>query len=163
MKCPDCGHENRAGVLLCEKCNTSLYESLLEQVATKQLSQRQAHSLGFGDAASPTSNPLVVYVTSHAKPFTIERRFEVVLGRQDPQNPNARIDVDLGEYGAENLGVSRRHLSIKAANNPPLISDLGSANGTYINGQQLTPNREYLLNSGDEVRLGRFVMRFYYK
>jgi pSer/pThr/pTyr-binding forkhead associated (FHA) protein len=37
--------------------------------------------------------------------------------------------------------------------------DLGSANGTYINGKRLNPNIEHSLNHGDIVALGKLKMQ----
>jgi pSer/pThr/pTyr-binding forkhead associated (FHA) protein len=39
------------------------------------------------------------------------------------------------------------------------IMDLGSANGTYINGKRLSPNVEQTLNHGDVVALGKLKMQ----
>ncbi len=41
------------------------------------------------------------------------------------------------------------------------IEDLGSANGTFINGQlRLTPKKPHVLVSGDEVKLGETTLKF---
>jgi uncharacterized membrane protein YvbJ len=45
MICPDCGHNNRIGVQLCENCGADLYDSLLEMVATKQLSKADTREI----------------------------------------------------------------------------------------------------------------------
>jgi pSer/pThr/pTyr-binding forkhead associated (FHA) protein len=37
--------------------------------------------------------------------------------------------------------------------------DLGSANGTYINGKRLAANVEQVLNHGDIVALGKLKMQ----
>jgi pSer/pThr/pTyr-binding forkhead associated (FHA) protein len=39
------------------------------------------------------------------------------------------------------------------------IVDLNSTNGTWVNGERLTPNQTYALSSGSQLRLGR--MRFF--
>jgi hypothetical protein len=53
--------------------------------------------------------------------------------------------------------VSRRHSEINPAGHGFVISDLGSMNGTVING---TPVREHVLADGDEIRIGNTVLRF---
>lgn len=45
--------------------------------------------------------------------------------------------------------LSRRHAEFVSRGNKLLIRDMGSANGTYVNGKQIT---ETELNSGDSVR-----------
>lgn len=48
--------------------------------------------------------------------------------------------------------LSRRHAEIVAADGGWMVKDLGSANGTYLNGTRL--ERDSLLKSGDRIRLG---------
>jgi signal transduction histidine kinase len=53
--------------------------------------------------------------------------------------------------------VSRRHAEVRPHNDSYRIVDLGSANGTYLNGE---PVDQAPLRSGDQVRLGQTVMLF---
>jgi pSer/pThr/pTyr-binding forkhead associated (FHA) protein len=53
----------------------------------------------------------------------------IVIGR-DPQ-----CDVPLGDDR-----VSWRHLRIEISNNAPLVTDLGSSNGTLVDGARSTPS-----------------------
>lgn len=48
--------------------------------------------------------------------------------------------------------LSRRHAEIVSTNGEWLVKDLGSANGTYLNGEIL--ERDTVLKSGDRIRLG---------
>ena len=48
--------------------------------------------------------------------------------------------------------VSREHALVKRTGQKLQITDLGSSNGTFVNGERLTGSRE--LSAGDEVRLG---------
>jgi pSer/pThr/pTyr-binding forkhead associated (FHA) protein len=41
------------------------------------------------------------------------------------------------------------------------IEDLNSTNSTYLNRQRLQPGQRYLVNSGDELRLGGVVLVYY--
>jgi FHA domain len=54
--------------------------------------------------------------------------------------------------------VSRRHALIDRSVSAVTITDIGSANGTFVNGVRLQGPRELL--DGDEVRLGAVVLRF---
>jgi signal transduction histidine kinase len=52
--------------------------------------------------------------------------------------------------------VSRRHAELMPGNDGWILRDLGSSNGTYINGLRVT-NR-YNLKLGDQIRVGRTLM-----
>ena len=165
MICPVCDHTSAIGVKICENCGSDLYAALLEQIATKKLSGKDTAQINPDDAESPTSNPVVLYIaTDNKNPLAIERRANLIIGRnEDQQGTDVLVDIDLGPYGAQEMGVSRHHATLNAALQEPLLRDMGSYNGTYINGQKLTPTTDYVLKSGDEVRMGKLVMRIYYK
>jgi len=59
----------------------------------------------------------------------------------------------------DSVGVSRRHARVIVSEAEALVEDLGSKNGTFVNGVRLT--RCQLLRDGDEVRLGSVRMRFF--
>ncbi len=50
--------------------------------------------------------------------------------------------------------ASSRHAEIRPAGQDNVITDVGSANGTYINGQRLDWNVPRLLRNGDTIRIG---------
>lgn len=69
------------------------------------------------------------------------------LGR-DPRN-----DVFL-----DDVTVSRRQAEIRSHNSRFVVHDVGSFNGTYLNGARI--DGEALLSDGDELRIGRFKVVF---
>jgi molybdenum cofactor synthesis domain-containing protein len=83
---------------------------------------------------------------------------EISIGRLDPAS-GSFPDVDLSDYGGEEKGVSRRHAKIIRREGGLFIEDLGSFNGTFLNHKKLTPYRLEALKSGDELRLGKLVLR----
>jgi pSer/pThr/pTyr-binding forkhead associated (FHA) protein len=68
-------------------------------------------------------------------------------------------DIDLSPYQAYASGVSRLHAVVKRDGPRVILMDLGSANGTYINGKRLTTNVEQVLNHGDIVALGKLKIQ----
>ncbi|HZT82201.1 MAG TPA: FHA domain-containing protein [Gemmataceae bacterium] len=64
-------------------------------------------------------------------------------------------DCDLRLHGAE---VSRHHCLLRLGAGEATLVDLGSSNGTYLNGRRV--RSQAALNSGDELRIGdhRFVV-----
>ena len=71
---------------------------------------------------------------------------EVVLGRE-------RGSADLV---LDDPGVSRRHAAIRSEGGRITVTDLGSSNGTYANGERITGAVE--LADGDEVQVGGTVI-----
>ena len=58
----------------------------------------------------------------------------------------------------DNVSVSRRHAEIREENGAWLLRDLGSSNGTFLNGQRVTA--ELPLRPGDEISFGKFSLLF---
>lgn len=161
MKCPICETFNRPGVIICENCHNDLYAALLEQVSTKQLDKARERTLKI-DKTMPSSNPIVVYIRNAPEPIAISRSGQLVFGRGDNEDPSIIPDIDLQPFDAQDQGVSREHLVLNAGVHPPTVADLDSYNGSFINGERLTPQEPYALQSGDEVRVGRLIMRIFY-
>ena len=65
-----------------------------------------------------------------------------------------RSDNDLVLEGER---VSRHHARIAASDGRWYVADLGSMNGTLVNG---VPVREQHLHDGDEISVGETVLRF---
>ena len=78
---------------------------------------------------------------------------EIVLGRFDPI-VNITPDVDLSYDDRENHTVSRRHAIIAGFDGRHAIEDLGSTNGTWVNGIKLGIGQKVRLQPSDKVSLG---------
>ena len=59
----------------------------------------------------------------------------------------------------EDARVSRQHAQLRFKSRRYFIGDLGSTNGTYVNGTQVTTDQ--VLHDGDTVSFGGLEMRFY--
>jgi S1-C subfamily serine protease len=59
---------------------------------------------------------------------------------------------DLRFDAARDLDVSARHAELRILDGSHVLRDLGSTNGTFVNGERLTGERE--LAEGDEIRFG---------
>jgi hypothetical protein len=71
---------------------------------------------------------------------------ELILGRED-----GTADLVL-----DDPGVSRRHARVLPENGAVIVEDLGSSNGTYVNGERISGPVE--LGAGDEVQVGATVL-----
>jgi pSer/pThr/pTyr-binding forkhead associated (FHA) protein len=84
---------------------------------------------------------------------------QVVLGRFE-RGFAGSPDVDLTFEDGLVASVSRRHVCIIATQGEHLIEDLGSANGTYLNGFKLALGERARLKPGDRIILGRCRMTY---
>jgi pSer/pThr/pTyr-binding forkhead associated (FHA) protein len=127
-------------------------------------------SVDGGDAASiPPGSPrpqpsgiptawgsLHLLESGHVLPLA--SRPEFTLGRTTEGQPIVP-DIDLTPYQAHAQGVSRLHAILRHDGHRILVLDLGSSNGTYVNGRRIPPNLEQLVQNGDVIALGRFKIQ----
>lgn len=161
--CQICGYENRAGVLVCENCGASLTGTLLH-IQTKTFTEQDAEEMPVRESAgTATFEPehAVRIEIAGMEPIVTHPDPEITFGRGDPVSGH-KPAVDLTPFAAYRMGVSRRHASIRAEEKRLYLRDLESSNGTFLNGQRLVPHQPYILHNGDEIRLGRMVMRIYF-
>jgi hypothetical protein len=71
---------------------------------------------------------------------------ELILGR----------DRGTADLLIEDPGISRRHARVFPDNGALIVEDLGSSNGTYVNGERIAGPVE--IGTGDEVQLGNTVI-----
>ncbi len=81
----------------------------------------------------------------------------VVIGRLDA-DLQLLVDVDLSRYDLNNA-VSRRHASIGRQGSEYYLIDLGSTNGTRINGRDVPAQQKIPLHDGDLIELGDEALR----
>ncbi len=176
--CPNCGHRNRPGILLCENCGTNLMTGKQISVGTRDLKRdAETGSLEGADALDTgqtkaiesagsgtfTENMVLrIEIEGAGTPMLVYPKQEIILGRRDP-NTGAMPDVDLTAYAGYRMGVSRSHAAIRFQDKQLHVSDLGSSNGTFLNGTRLNAHRPYQLRDGDEVRLGQMVLRLFFQ
>ncbi|MCU1458347.1 MAG: domain containing protein [Actinomycetia bacterium] len=61
------------------------------------------------------------------------------------------------EIFLDDVTVSRRHAVFERRENGYVLRDVGSLNGTYVNGDRVD---EYELRNGDDVQIGRYRLLF---
>ncbi len=116
-----------------------------------------------GTSQFETGMLLRIEVEGGSAPIIIKPKNEdMILGRRDPTT-GATPEVDLTTFAGYRMGVSRRHASLALENNQIGLWDLGSSNGTYLNGNKLTPHQPSPVRDGDEVRLGQMVLRLFFQ
>ena len=163
--CPYCGSENREGMLFCDNCGQGLTDATEgATLPTRRLEQMPGELSAratWGTASIGEKTSIVVHIRD-AEPVTVRLNEQTVIGRADTTSPR-QPDIDLGPYGALEKGVSRMHATIERNDDTLTLTDMGSSNGTHLNGQRLMPDQPRVLRDGDEVRFGKLIAHIYFK
>lgn len=156
-KCPRCGAENREQDIHCYKCGALLKPGTNTRRFEEQSDAPVIPKRRWGTARFDRQTYILIHIRGYDKPLRILfDKEELVIGRS---YADVHVDIDLSEHGAVDAGVSRRHALLRRQNDTVVLMDLGSANSTFLNGQRIIPNEPRILRDGDEVRLGRLVIR----
>lgn len=162
--CPICQHKNLLGAKRCAQCGVSLTGNTTTMRVSDEKVEQVLGDLSYAppEHRVAIAEGLVFYIAGEVQPLTIRGRDEIVLGRHvDEGQPPADV-LDLSSYHGHLLGVSRRHARVKVEGEECLLEDLNSTNGTWLNEKRLTPNAPYILNNGDQVRLGQLILFVYF-
>jgi hypothetical protein len=168
IMCPYCGTQAREGVLFCEECGQNVQkptERTLSVLPTKKVNNTSsdlASRITWGTARFGMDSMVVLHIRDVAEPVILRPADKLIFGRSD-NNSTTKPDIDFTPYGALEKGVSRIHAAIIHEDDSLTLIDLGSANGTHLNGQRLVPEQPRILRDGDEIRLGRLVTHIYFK
>ena len=79
-------------------------------------------------------------------------------GREHPIRPGANVIGREGDVMLVDARVSRRHAQATSENGVIVLEDLGSTNGTQVNGVKI--NGESPVSIGDTVQFGMVRLRF---
>lgn len=157
--CKRCQHKNEPGALTCVWCGADLTsDTTTVRVPDQMIGQalKQAASLSH-DAIC---EGLVLYIAGAINPVEIGSRPKVILGR-DTQHEHQAV-VDLTPYNAGALGVSRQHALLELNEQGYTVRDLGSTNGTWLNEKQIPAHLSFLIQNGDQLRLGQLILFAYF-
>lgn len=160
--CSNCKHNNMAGAMFCSECGAQLMGN--NDLVTQNIAADNLKNMGKKPTGSLTGSlsgidawaSLHLLDTGQVLPLSV--RTEFTMGRVSEGQP-IMPDIDLSPYQAYAAGVSRLHAVIKKQGAQVIFMDLGSANGTYINGKRLDSNVEHSLSHGDIVALGKLKMQ----
>src|SRR4051794_1908384 len=157
ITCPVCGLVNRPGELACSRCGTILASGANTKKLGQEETQTKQKSMPTGDVIVSEQMPIVLEIEGQQEAVPVAE--VVTVGRVSDIPDDSKPDVDLSLFNAGDKGVSRKHIKIKRKNILIYVADLGSTNGTMLNGKRLIPNAERLLRNGDELTLGRLKVK----
>ena len=161
IRCPVCNHEEFEGALYCSECGAPLY-------AAKGTTQNL--DLGSGVWPPPKIEPqtptngeehIILFLAESGQRIFLEMgpNKEWTIGRL-ASGQAVVPDIDLTPYQAYEHGVSRLHATLRTdARGKLTITDMGSSNGTRVNGIKILPNTPHPLQHGDMIALGKLIMQ----
>jgi len=164
IECPACGKKHRPGTLFCTECGVYLPTGgtlRTEPLPTNELPRSRATSwqtMSPEEEKSEKFRPLRIHILSNDRRVQLPAVPELLFGRLDAAH-GIFPDLDLTGDGGLDMGVSRRHAKIVQRGGELFVEDVGSANGTFLNNQRLTPYLPYPLEEGDEIQIGRLRIR----
>lgn len=129
--CPFCGRSNRPEAHFCGHCGTYLTGWLRGMLQI------------IGPAGPAWEIPVA--------------KSSFLIGRKSTSD-GIYPDLDLSYYDTK--FVSRRHAQITRSGSEYVLIDLGSANGTFVNGTQLSTHAPRILRSGDRITIGKAHLVF---
>jgi hypothetical protein len=162
--CPNCGNKEMPGALFCKECGTqfitisrdptmAIPSSLADQIH-ENIAENGEHVI----PPTPEDANLSLFLIDIGEVIPLEGFPEYTIGRSSEDQP-ILPDIDLAPFHGYEYGVSRLHASIKI--DPPyaFLTDFGSANGTQLNGQKISPNKPYPITHGDILILGEMKIQ----
>ena len=100
---------------------------------------------------------LSLKLTRNGEQIIKSNQAELVVGRA---HKKSTPDIDLAPHQGAQAGVSRRHARLLRENDQWYLEDLGSTNGTFLNGTKVSPHEKIIIKKGDKVRFGQIELEF---
>ncbi len=122
--CPDCQAENESGAERCVYCDCPL-----------------------GSAVEQSGQ----FYAELTWPWGMECLLKTMIIGREPPAPDAFINA-VGVHGYDNLSRAHAEFILDPDSGVLLIVDLGSTNGTFVDGVRIPANRQTVLHSGSVVR-----------
>jgi pSer/pThr/pTyr-binding forkhead associated (FHA) protein len=161
--CSNCQHVEVSGALFCSECGAKLAKkdhSITQDIRAELEKRENASISGWNDSLELVSGyddkerQIIIRILPHGERIELIGQIEYSIGRSAEGQP-ILPDVDLTAFEAYLQGVSRLHAILRVVRGEIFICDLGSSNGTRINGARIEANIEVPVKHGDIIGLGK--------
>lgn len=173
--CPHCGEVNGPRAVICRHCNKPLIDAQQmpgrsdttlrvipfpeDRVRTLTKASGDSGTTSGTNHRSELINGLrpyeVALIIEHRdSPLIVTIAPSALIGRFVEANPD-QPQIDLVPFGAYDKGVSRVHARIVRDSDAFYLEDVGSSNGTWLNGARLEVRTHVRLRSGDFISFGQ--------
>ncbi len=162
--CNNCQSKQFDGTIFCADCGASLVPAIRRETTMSLGKHSPSGDLGPPPISVPAPAPaaggpkITLQIMNSGRRISLDINDDLLIGRKD----NARgifPDVDLGLDGGYDAGVSRRHAILAYTQNSYTVEDLGSSNGTFVNGRRLAPQTPTTIEHSDELKCGTLLIR----
>jgi pSer/pThr/pTyr-binding forkhead associated (FHA) protein len=132
------------------------------EIVARDLEKDLEFKMLLGNALFSENASLVIQFADPETRLTLTPTRETFFGRFEAGKAEA-YQVDLSPFNAREKGVSRLHAVVYRARHTLSLADLGSSNGTFLNGEKLLPQQSRVLRDGDEVRFGELAALVFFR
>jgi pSer/pThr/pTyr-binding forkhead associated (FHA) protein len=165
--CSQCGSQNSDSARFCSQCGTPLAPATEPEV--EQVPDDATATITFGvpaKAAESDERTSLNAADAAAVDALPSGSALLVVQRGPGAGSRYLLDTDLSTVGRhpesdiflDDITVSRRHVEFRREDDNFRVHDVGSLNGTYLNGDRVDDAE---LQNGDEVRIGKFRLIFF--
>jgi FHA domain-containing protein/double zinc ribbon protein len=155
IDCPICERPNPQSSKTCMYCNAALTNDMTTKPLLNLLDEE---GLLVGGNVRFSGNLVLREIDTDTTFVVSEAQLShATIGRVN-RITDKRPTVDLSQFDAIEMGVSRYHATINKRDDHLVVLDHSSLNGTYINGQRLVPEKPRVLRDNDRLRIGRLLL-----
>ncbi|MEX0753895.1 MAG: FHA domain-containing protein [Actinomycetota bacterium] len=146
--CTRCGHPNKDEARFCAQCGAPLQDETTVSLTPVEDEAAGEEEFPFPHDQLETGQALLLVKRgpNAGSTFLIEA-VATTIGRV----PESDVFLD-------DVTVSRSHARVERRDGAFFVTDLGSLNGTYVNGERVDETK---LASGDEIQVGKFKLVFF--
>ena len=159
--CPACGHSMLGNPGFCHDCGKPLHLPTPDEdtlvVKNDALKIAPKSQKAWQSAQIRNSQTIEAHIAKAVLAITLTAEQATTLGRAAETHEKSP-DVDLTDYNALEDGVSRLHAALCLEGDMVQVTDLGSTNGTFLNGQRISSSQSRIVRDKDKLRLGNLKM-----
>ena len=169
--CSQCGSQNPDNAKFCSQCGSPLASGQStgsRDAGAETPAVESTSTISFGAPSKAESDERTSLNAADAAAVDALPAGSALLVVQRGPGAGSRylLDSDLSTVGRhpesdiflDDITVSRRHVEFRREKGAFRVHDVGSLNGTYLNGDRVDDAE---LQSGDEVRIGKFRLIFF--
>ena len=169
ITCPQCKHQELDGALFCTNCGAQLFNDSDTTATINRTDLNNMPGISSPTASTFPTPPeemkdsqVAIQIMDSDEVIFLEGNKDFTIGRST-EGQMIVPDIDLSSHDAYEAGVSRLHASLTINKQDISAKDLGSANGTRLNGQKIAAHAEHSVQHGDILTLGKLKIQILFK